>query len=39
MQVIGNWCPVHKDTQGQFECTKKILPKTVIKEGITRRLS
>ena len=33
-----NWCPVHKDTSRQFECTKKILPKTVI-EGITRRLS
>ena len=33
-----DWCPVHKDTPRQFECTKKILPKTVI-EGITRRLS
>jgi|TARA_E500000178_G_scaffold340546_1_gene383400 autotransporter strand-loop-strand O-heptosyltransferase len=33
-----NWCPVHKDTPRQFECTKKILPETVI-EGITRRLS
>ena len=33
-----NWCPVHKDTPRQFECTKKILPETVIK-GITRRLS
>ncbi len=32
------WCPVHKNTLRQFECTKKILPKTVI-EGITRRLS
>ena len=32
------WCPVHKNTSRQFECTKKILPKTVI-EGITRRLS
>ena len=33
-----NWCPVHKDTPRQFECTKKILPETVI-EGITRKLS
>jgi autotransporter strand-loop-strand O-heptosyltransferase len=33
-----NWCPVNKDTPRQFECTKKILPETVI-EGITRRLS
>ena len=33
-----NWCPVHKDTPRQFECTKKISPKTVIK-SITRRLS
>ncbi len=33
-----DWCPVHKDTSRQFECTKKILPKTVI-EGITRSLS
>ena len=33
-----DWCPVHKDTPRQFECTKKILPKTVI-EGITRSLS
>jgi len=33
-----NWCPVHKDTPRQFECTKKISPKTVIK-GITRRIS
>jgi autotransporter strand-loop-strand O-heptosyltransferase len=33
-----NWCPVHKNTSRQFECTKKILPETVIK-GITRRLS
>jgi len=32
-----DWCPVHKDTPRQFECTKKILPKTVI-EGITRSL-
>jgi autotransporter strand-loop-strand O-heptosyltransferase len=32
-----NWCPVHKDTPRQFECTKKILPETVI-EGITRNL-
>ncbi len=32
------WCPVHKNTSRQFECTKKISPKTVI-EGITRRLS
>jgi autotransporter strand-loop-strand O-heptosyltransferase len=33
-----NWCPVHKNTPRQFECTKKILPETVI-EGITRKLS
>jgi autotransporter strand-loop-strand O-heptosyltransferase len=32
-----DWCPVHKDTSRQFECTKKILPETVI-EGITRSL-
>ena len=24
------WCPEHKDTFRQFECTKKILPSTVI---------
>ena len=24
------WCPEHKDTSRQFECTKKILPLTVI---------
>ena len=33
-----NWCPIHKDTSRQFECTKKILPESVI-EGITRSLS
>jgi len=33
-----NWCPIHKDTPRQFECTKKISPETVI-EGITRSLS
>ena len=33
-----NWCPVHKDTPRQFECTKKISPETVIK-GITRKIS
>jgi len=33
-----NWCPVHKDTPRQFECTKKISPKAVIK-GITRKIS
>ena len=33
-----NWCPIHKDTLRQFECTKKILPENVI-EGITRGLS
>jgi autotransporter strand-loop-strand O-heptosyltransferase len=32
------WCPIHKDTPRQFECTKKILPENVI-EGITRSLS
>ena len=32
-----DWCPVHKNTSRQFECTKKILPETVI-EGITRSL-
>ena len=24
------WCPEHKDTFRQFECTKSILPSTVI---------
>ena len=33
-----DWCPIHKDTSRQFECTKKILPESVI-EGITRSLS
>ena len=33
-----DWCPIHKDTPRQFECTKKILPESVI-EGITRSLS
>ena len=33
-----NWCPVHKDTPRQFECTKKIKPETVI-EGIINSLS
>jgi autotransporter strand-loop-strand O-heptosyltransferase len=33
-----NWCPVHKDTPRQFECTKKISPETVIK-SITRKIS
>ena len=33
-----DWCPVHKNTSRQFECTKKISPKTVIK-SITRKLS
>ena len=33
-----DWCPVHKDTPRQFECTKKISPKAVIK-GITRKIS
>ena len=33
-----DWCPIHKDTSRQFECTKKILPESVI-EGITRGLS
>jgi len=33
-----NWCPVHKNTPRQFECTKKISPETVIK-GITRKIS
>ena len=32
-----NWCPNHKDTTRQFECTKKISPEQVI-EGITRSL-
>jgi len=26
-----DWCPVHKNTPRQFECTKKIHPETVIK--------
>lgn len=25
-----NWCPEHKDTDRQFECSKSILPETVI---------
>ena len=33
-----DWCPIHKNTSRQFECTKKISPKTII-EGITRKLS
>lgn len=33
-----DWCPIHKNTPRQFECTKKILPESVI-EGITRGLS
>ena len=32
-----NWCPNHKDTPRQFECTKQILSEQVI-EGITRSL-
>jgi autotransporter strand-loop-strand O-heptosyltransferase len=32
------WCPIHKNTPRQFECTKKILPESVIK-SITRSLS
>ena len=32
-----DWCPNHKDTPRQFECTKKISPEQVIK-GITRSL-
>ena len=32
-----DWCPIHKDTSRQFECTKKILPESVI-ESITRSL-
>lgn len=27
-----NWCPDHKNTPKQFECTKKIEPKTVIEQ-------
>ena len=27
-----NWCPVHKDTIRQFECTKNITPEMVINE-------
>jgi autotransporter strand-loop-strand O-heptosyltransferase len=33
-----NWCPIHKNTPRQFECTLKITPENVIK-GITRSLS
>ena len=33
-----DWCPIHKNTPRQFECTKKISPEIVI-EGITRSLS
>ena len=32
-----DWCPIHKNTPRQFECTKKISPESVI-EGITRSL-
>jgi autotransporter strand-loop-strand O-heptosyltransferase len=32
-----DWCPVHKNTPRQFECTKKISPELVIK-GITRKI-
>jgi autotransporter strand-loop-strand O-heptosyltransferase len=27
-----NWCPDHKGTDRQFECTKSITPQSVIKE-------
>ena len=27
-----NWCPVHKGTDKQFECSKNITSKDVIKE-------
>jgi autotransporter strand-loop-strand O-heptosyltransferase len=27
-----NWCPLHKNTERMFECTKKISPDMVIKE-------
>jgi autotransporter strand-loop-strand O-heptosyltransferase len=27
-----NWCPMHKDTERQFECTKQITPKMVISK-------
>ena len=33
-----DWCPVHKNTSRQFECTKKIVPKNVIK-AISQTLS
>ena len=36
-QSDWNWCPVHKGTDRQFECTKKIEPQTVI-EGINHLL-
>ena len=26
-----NWCPAHKDTPRQFECTRKISPESVIE--------
>ena len=29
------WCPIHKDTSRQFECTKKISPKIVIESIIS----
>lgn len=32
-----DWCPSHKDTPRQFECTKKISPEIVI-EGIISSL-
>ena len=33
-----NWCPVHKNTERQFECTKTITPKMVIDKIISNKL-
>jgi hypothetical protein len=32
-----NWCPLHKGTERQFECSKSITPEQVIEE-ITKHL-
>lgn len=38
-----NWCPVHKYTKRQFECTKNITPKmvaeSIIKEGLVSNIN
>jgi len=33
-----NWCPIHKDTERQFECTRTITPKMISNEIIKNKL-